>query len=638
MESRAQPEKTPSQLEEGNKPPLYDNPQDAFKAFLEETVLSAVSQTYQPPMSVAKASLDMFQTEGKLDPKKIAMKVASLAIGISAALFYAIPAQNAGYAILQLINQYTGYSLPAGEILPYLMEYTAAGENVFVNTLASNEMLNHYLLKNSPAYDYLTNHEATRREKLENYGRNVLNLASAIAAATPNYFLIQSTSIPIAVVTATANVSLNWMGVSLLQLAPDHTHPARRVEIEYLRDQIKTFLKLPFEKQNEILDELADIEKNSIHDDTHFRKIYARMLNIAKPVTDEQTSTVTQVTTTVIQVQEYHSISAKQRIVPRITAAAGCASEVSFAGAAYIGVSQLFANTTSPQAYAAAVPSALLALLTAFGLGGGGGYQAGKDLVSDDVELAQLYNSKVRPILRFLIKAFSAFSGGATFGTAYSVTTTLCEALNISDPATSILALAHAIFGHTGISVINSYYVSKLLDEILVEFALRCGDEKIKRLFKFVEEMRNVQGLLERMSEENYLELLKWKLSIPHIPNDNDDKQEVVPGKKDRHKHEKPYRELSHLLMSVFDSRMSDKEYIKTQSSLKKLNFKLKDRTLLPHYQLIPSFFVDEAKKVSDKNPSLRRRKCCGLFSRNSYDFEDSSSDMQTKKAGNQNV
>ena len=618
MQSQHEP-KTPRQLEEGNVPPLFDDAAHAFKTLLEESVLASLRRRYDPAITAPQAVRDYFMQNGKLDKRKIMKKVASLGLGIAATLFYAIPAQQAGEIILKLIKDNTGYDLPGGDSLSTFLQYDACIENLFINSYSANEMIDHYLGIKSEAIQYLTMHEATRAEKLQIYGRNILNLVCAIAASAPNYFLTQSAGILYASTTGIAAIGLNWMGVNNLELGPDSMHPAKRAELNYFHDQIETFIKLPFDEQNAILDELVLLDRHGHHDDHHFKKIYARLLNIAKPAGSSEDSLSSAVT-----LQEQHVASTAEKIIPKITGGAGFASEASFAGATFVGVQQLFNDPNSDGAYTAAGISALLALLPAIGFGGGGGYRAGQHLVSNNKELAELYDNKVRPVLRFLIKSFSAFSGGATFSTAYNISNTLLEALNITDPVKSIIAVSHAIYGHSGISTINSFYVCKMLDEIIVEFAKRCGNDKIQRLFNFVTEMREVENALEKMSEENFMELLKWKMTVTLVPKHDNDKQEMErePVEHKHQHHEKKFKGLSDLLYALFDDRLTEKQFARTQDSLQKLNFQFRDRQHMPKYHLIPSFF----KKEADEITQMRNRKPCNPFSRQDYVFKDNHS------------
>ena len=92
-----------------------------------------------------------------------------------------------------------------------------------------------------------------------------------------------------------------------------------------------------------------------------------------------------------------------------------------------------------------------------------------------------------------------------------------------------------------------------------------------------------MQTLLANMPEDNYLELLKWKLIVDPTSDD----------------------ELSTLLHHLFDQRLTFNEYIKTQQEVSVL----KNRETLTHYQLIPTFYEKQI-------PIGCLKQLFGLFSR----------------------
>ena len=596
---------TPSALEEGKvAPATFKDAPEAYQALL-RAVLDTTSKTYSPAMSAGQAVLDGFRENGKFSLKKTSIFAASNIMGGVAAYFYDAPAITAATQITNTIYSLTGIMLPAADVLSYFMQTMGCGMNGAVCVFSMVRMFEHFFGKESEALKYLKPKDDTVVKKLEAQGRNLFDLCCAIASNVPTYLLTPGAW---AIPTAVTSVSPSWLGMHNLQLGPDRSHPACALEADYLGEQIDAFLNLPFDDQNAILEEIMQDDIKNNHNDNHHRKMYLRMMHLSEVVTRKK-----------IHIQEAHVPTLAEKIVPPVMCTIGLFSTSAYRAETYTGITGLFADPNSPQAIGAAIPFVLLSLLPGFGYSYIGGKNAGRDFTTQNKALASLYLPQARKALIALIGMFSTFSGSTTFSIAYTESSLFTEAVGLAGPISDFLMTLYVSLGTTSSSILNAYYTSKLLDELLIYFALRCGDEKVKRLFTFVLEARKFQGSLRQITKENYLEILKWKMSTvkDEMPakkkpsqleskqeelteiKPSESKQEEAPKqKKKKHKKAKlPYTGLSDFMETLFDKRLSDTGYKMTQDDLKKLGHPLKDRTF-------------------DSTPVKKATSCCGLFHR----------------------
>ena len=553
---------TPSRLEEGQVAKIaFKDAPEAYKAVMRD-LLNTLSRNYEPPMSFTRALIDAVCENGKFSPKKAAILAASTGMGATVASFYYATATTAASDIVTIIYNETGISLPASDILTYFMQAASCSENGAVSVFSMVKMFDHFFTKESEAHKFLKPKLDKLQDKIKGQSLNLFELCCAIASNVPTYLITQSSlGTPLALLTAASGISASWMGVHNMKLGPDKRHPACALESAYLGEQIDAFLNLTFEEQNIILDKIMQRDANGANDDDHYRQMYARVLRLSEVDLNKEIKTHEAPETT---------LATKATCVGMATI--GVFSTSAYRFETYTGVTGLFSNPTSPQAILAALPAVLLSLLPGIGFAVNGGIEAGTEFTRKNKALASLYAPRARKALEVLIGILSAFSGSATFTLAYDDANTFNDLAGIAGPLRDFLTLFYTATGTTSTSILNGYYTSKLLDEILIYFALRCGDEKVKRLFTFVLEARKLQGTLNTMSNENYLEILKWKLEIDHYSN------------------------LSTLMKGLLEDRLSDKKHKITQDDLRKLGYNLRD----------------QATKVEP----LADPFCCGLFHR----------------------
>jgi hypothetical protein len=349
------------------------------------------------------------------------------------------------------------------------------------------------------------------------------------------------------------------------------------------------------------MDEI-DLLQKSDDVDKH-KKIFARMLNLARPAQSA-------VAVEPVKIQQAHPQSTTQQVLANALGVYITIGQINYSEATYSGISHLFSDTSSPQAITTGAIAALFSLLPNVGFGFYTGTKTANAVMTDNVPLAKLYMSKTREILKYTIDFISLFAGGTTMAVAMDASADYVTLTHMKETLSAILKVSQGLVAYTGGAIVDAYYTQRLCDEILIYLAQRCGDENTKRLFTFVLETRRLHKILWETNEENYLELLTWKME--------------------------GNTELSDLMHIVFDNRMSDGQYNKTQQDLNKISKVMKDRIQLPHYQVIPSFFAKEAEEMQQRHPGLRHR-VCGLFSRcknqdGSRDIESHGVEMQQRR------
>ncbi|MFZ2315094.1 MAG: hypothetical protein WAW86_05495 [Gammaproteobacteria bacterium] len=564
----------------------------AFKTILDETVLKAIGASYQTPMGFLPALLDMVYQDEHFSWVKVSTLSGAALVGICSAIFYVRPAHDAASIIGNLIKTQTGYDPTTYLAIP--IQTASVGENGAVSTYCALEMIKTYFPKISDAERFLIYHEATNAEKFSGYGRKMLDLLAACSANVATFAItLQSGSWLTAAVTSVANIALSRQGMSNISIKANKQHPAQRTEVAYLTEQLNTFLKLPRDEQITIFKTLAAFKNNALHDANFHQQCFTHLLNLAKQTSSDD-----------IEVQAYPPSTFQEKIIPPIVGALGFECGSPFTIVAAVSINNLVPGHTSAKSMMATLPIVLLNLLPMFGYGYLGAYKAGEAITSDDVPLAKIFNPALHTSLKWLINFISIFSGGATFGTAHAVGNNFSDFAKIAVPFKEILSLTYATTASMGGAFLNGYYTLCLLDEVLTYFAERCGNEEVKGLFALVLETRKLTNVLNTMTEANYLELLKWKMSDPT---------------------------LSDLLHSIFDNRLSVGEYKKLQRDVNTdLTTFVKAREQLPNYRLIPSFFEKEAAERERRNPSLHRRHGGGLFGGREVDRPSGDIEMNT--------
>jgi len=425
------------------------------------------------------------------------------------------------------------------------------------------------------AQKFLQNQDATCAEKSRVVGRKAFDLLCAAAANVPTFFFVKATNLYLAIFVSLANVSISWLGVSALPLTPGKIHPARRCEIAYMNEQLETFLKLPNADQHAIMDEMDAIRQANIAADERYKKMYARLLNLAKPVTCAPNAET-------IQVQEKHEQPLEDKILANALGVYVTIGQINYSESTYTGIAQLFNDPGSSVATTISSFATAFSLLPNGGFGFSTGSHAANSLLLNNKPLAALFLSKSRELLKHTINVISLFCGGSSLAVSLTASADIAQLTKMSSNLKEVLTVLDGFIAYSGAAIICAYYTQCLCDEILIYLAQRCAHEPTKKLFTFVLETKRLIHVLDETNDENYLELLQWKM--------------------------RGETGLSKLLHSIFDNRLSEANYIRVQQDVNRRTVAMKDRLCLPHYQRIPSFFAREAEERQRRHPDMRQR------------------------------
>ena len=533
---------------------------DAFKAIMNETVIGALSKDYSSPLNMPQAIGDAFCEQGEFSWANLAKMSGALSIGALASIFVVNTSSAAAKTLQDAFKQQTGVDISYGDILIRLFQVGNTGGTVALATFSGLKLIETYLGRTTKAEKFLKYQAGTCAETSKKIGRKVFDLLCAIAANVPIYFLTQASSgIPLAASTAVANVAISWVGVSGLPLTPARIHPSRRVELAYFTEQLERFIKLAPDKQNIILDEIDAIHQPQPSDKT-YKQIYARILSLATSNNDIEDPEPPQ--------------SCPKKAFSHALGLYLTASQVAFTEQTYAGIVRLFGDTTAAPAIAAGSTAGLFSILPNVGFGYISGMGAANLMTSTNLPLAKLYFAKTRTALQSAIGVLSLLAGGTSFTVAMRADQDLTDLAGITGVLKSCLDGLYGTISYSTGSIITAYYALRLCDEILIYFAQRCADANTRRLFTFVMQARHLQTVLAETTEENYLEILRWKMT----------------GK----------TELSDLLHGIFNDRMTATQYQRTQEDVNTERKIMRDRPKPPTPQ--PDW--------QRQHPTLRRRQC----------------------------
>lgn len=558
-------------------------PVDAYKTCMNDGLIRGLRKSCHPEMNPFAAIMDSFYHDESICWKKIGILASSFVIGGLSSIFAVKPAGDAANVMVKFIERQSGVVLPFEEVVVLIFQVTNVGELVFISSNATYNMLERYLNRSSKAVTCLTYQKATPFELSKKISRSAFNLISAIATGIPKFLLTWQVSLPLAILTSFTGIPIRWTGMENLKILPTRHYAARKAEAMYLREQLEIFLRLSFETQKQILGELTSMTSDNM-DDALYRKFYARLLNLSKPKRIEQDQN------TVIQREDKTPIL--KSAGAQGSAFLGAVSQLTWVETTGAGIAHLFPDPKSPEALVTGVSMALLLILPSFGLGYYGGLGAGETLLSSNEPLASLFHPGTREILKWLFNVLSALSGGTIFTLGYDAVNRFTQLTRISGLLSDMLKMTFASTCYIGSATVNGYYLLKTLDQVLIYFAIRCGNEEIQRLYEFVLQSRKMHQLLLEMSEDNYRDLLGWKMKM-------------IEGERD---------DLSMLLHGVLSDRLTEAQYQRLQNDLNSDQNIVLDQKFFQQTTTIIDHFYDNYGRNEKRHPDGLRQRCAGLF------------------------
>jgi hypothetical protein len=503
----------------------------AYRETMRQTVIDSLHQPTQTSLSIWQAIKAAFYQGERFSFKQTAILTTSLALGCTAAIFCIKPAGDSTDELADLFKKYTGLPLPGQVLLKILMQIGNTSANAGTSILTAFSMFETYTNGSSAAENLLKFYDPQKKQTgwFKIYGRKLFDLLSAIATNIPTYLLSLFFGQFIAILTALANVSLSWRGISSLGIKK--VHPAQQVEMDYLNEQIELFLTFPLDRQIRLLDRLIQLYDPDAEEAE--KKFYGFLLNLSQ--LEEESDHIHIIPTPSVSRLNLFTINGLIGLC--------VGNELMFSERSGVITATMFHDPLSPSAITAGLTAALLSLLPCIGFGYLGGKGAGQAFTSNNVPLQHLFAPRTRQALKWLVGFVALLSGGTSFSLAYAAANDFTGIAKLANPLKDIVELVFASSCYVGGAIEFSYYFFCLLDEILLYFARRCGDQSMQRVFEFVLKARQFQGLLGEIKEEHYLSLLKWKLT-PSL---------TVDGIKDSN--------LSDLLLTLFESRLTDNHY-----------------------------------------------------------------------------
>lgn len=552
----------------------HSNTVARYKQVIGEYMTNGLAKEAKPQMSFFVAVKDGIYQERKFSLKKLVKVLAALGVGVAASVFALAPSAKAPVTIAEIIKRLSGHDL-GSMLIPSVFAQTVgftSGAVMSLNTAL--RMIDAYFFAEISSEErHLILHQATCSEKFQQIGRGTFNALSALAASIPMFLLTMGTrqahEYVLATLTAMANTSVSWVGVAALSLSPNRVHPARKIEIQYLTRQIEEFIKLDVEAQSAIITRLkagavTDIEARQ-------RDFLCQLYSLASLSLQERGQQR--------QVLEKNEPRWLETNVPRMLAILCAAYNIIFIETGAVGVARLFPDPVSASAMIAGVVVALFMFIPYMGFGFLGGMKTGEAMVSPRVPLSALYEPEWRRGTQFLLYFIAFLSRGTVFTLGASMMKDLAGAARWSQSVEDILSLVVGSIVSLASMLAVSYYLCSLLDDTLMFFAARCGDKHRKEVINFVEYAQKLIDLHGKMSEENYREVLAWKLA-----------PDPVTGRRDR---------LAKQLAAVLKEYLSPAEYVGLQKQLNTKQIVLADASKDKH--LAPRFFTSAPKNRAEQ-------------------------------------
>lgn len=575
---------------------------EAFRICLNQCITSVFTRAYHPPMSWPRTIYDgLLCEDGKFSWIKTGKVGLVGGIGVAASLFSISPAKQAVKTLTQLITQNTAAKFSGESAIILVSQIANTGRTAILASYSAIHMLNTLLTKQSAATNFLKitkpiplgdkrkpkSFLANAWEKTQLAARGSLDLSCAVGANFSVLFSLWNINKAEAFAAFFADITISWFGMNGLQLWPTTKYPARRVIVDYLREQLHTFLVLAPERQKEILDKLNRIQASPAPDKD--KLIYALLLNLAEPESPLPAAKK--------QVQALPEESWARKLFSNGIGGICATVQLSFVEASGVGIARVFKHPTSSIAIALGITSALFALLPCVGFGFKGGKHAAEDMFSDHPTLGKIVNPAYRDKLKWLVLFINLFAGGTSITFAYNATSDFSHLLKLKKEVERILELTAAGTAYVGSTITVGEYMVNALDELLVYIAARHSNEETQRLINFVTGVNQFINTIDSMNKENFLDVcVNWSFA--------------------------GHGELFRTLHTIYSEELSDGEYKKFQDDLSvAFNFShkltdsktqvLPDRLIQSDYVVVKSF----AELEKSSHATLRQRKNARLFS-----------------------
>ncbi len=529
---------------------VFANATEAFLHCIEQCISHKIAIERTAPVSTIKsAAQGLFYRDDQFSWRETARTVTAIGLGVGASLFSVQPAKDAVADLAVLFTNNPNATFAGQEVVETIAQVCNTTRTGTIAAFMTTRMLHRYLDRSSTAVDYLKLELPRRpgvskpKKSCQNkagdftrlWGRRAFDLASAVGANFSILFYMWNINKGLGFTAFIASIPTLWYGMDNTQLIPVKQYPARRVLLNYMREQLTTLLLLPAIRRQEIINHIKLIDERQ-HPNKHM-VIFNLLVNLTKP--EEQARAQEDITI----ILQAHPTPLAKKVFAEATAELGLFSQVPFVEATGVGIARLFADPTSPTAIALGTLAAILAIRPTLSFGHKSGKRAGLQMFSENTTMGAIVNPLLRDHLKRLLLFLNLFAGGTSIAFAYNFSKDFANLLNLQDTAKQIFQCVIIGTAYTGSTIAISQILIDAMDELLVFIAKRHEDNETRELIDFVSGYMQLMNVMETMRRENFVDIMaNWMLAAPS--------------------------NLSNTLHTIFSEQLTDDEYAALQQDL----------------------------------------------------------------------
>lgn len=495
----------------------------AFKVCMRQFVIKTAVQEYGEQRGLVSAiAHGMFCEDGKISLKKIVKTAGSAGLAAAASTFSLKPAEE---AVKYLSELFTGETyFPGQQAVVAVSQLGNVTRTIILVNFSSSKMFDKYFNRTPEAIVFLTMETpvgpgvvripkstlARIWEKVIFSGRKIFDVSNAVAANLPVLLTTLGANAGIAITSFAAFLPLYVFAMDDLHFYPEKKYPARDVLVNYMRNQLHTFLMMTPDRQAAIIAKIKTAEEREREDEDpeiKDKELFTLLLNLSKPDESEEEQRLIRI------LQDYPDEWYK-KVVANGLGGMSAFSQLPFTEAAGVQVARLFADPSSASAIAAGVIFALLSALPTLGLAAKSGYSVGAKMFMKHPTLGTIVNPELRDTLKWLVMGINLIAGGTSITFTYNATKDFANLIKLSAEATRILEFCMIGTNYTFSTIAFGQYVIDAMDELAVFIAKQYGDEKTKRLIDFVTGYSRLIQIMEKTNVENFCDITaNWMLA-----------------------------------------------------------------------------------------------------------------------------
>lgn len=495
----------------------------AFKVCMRQFVIRTAVQEYGESRGLVSAvAHGLFGEDGEFSLKQTVKSVGSAGLAAAACTFSLKPAEEAVKILSELISGEAYF--PGQQAVVALSQLGNVTRTFILVHFSSRKMFDKYFNKTPEAVVFLTMEKpvgpgvvripkstlARIWEGAKFSGRKIFDVSNGVAANIPVLLTTLGANAGIAITSFAAFLPLYVFAMDDLHFLPQKKYPARNVLVNYMRNQLHTFMMMTPQRQAAIIAKIKTAEERVREDEDpelKDKELFTLLLNLSRPEESEEEQRLIRL------LQDYPDEWYKKVVANGLGGLSGF-TQLPFTEATGVQVARLFADPSSAGAIAAGVLCALLSLLSTVGLGAKGGYSVGEKMFIKHPTLGMIVNPELRDTLKWLVLGINLFAGGTSITFTYNATKDFANLIKLSAEATRILEFCMIGTNYFGSSIAFGQYVIDAMDEVAVFIAMHYGDAKTKRLIDFVTGYSRLIQVMERMNVENFCDMTSnWMLA-----------------------------------------------------------------------------------------------------------------------------